>query len=314
MLLEPLTDALALVHDRIKSFEREFTTNEQRTRLSLVDPVLKALGWDPQDPSLVKVEFSVRQRNRNAKADYALLDSKQKPIAFVEAKRLGTDLGLAQDQLFEYGAGESVPYAIATDGTDWAVYKRERQGNDLLFKQLLKVSVRNHPPTLAAVKLLALWRGLLTSYSSIDHIAPALDTLKVKPKPDNSDESFNLSNPITISHRKPTVLLLPDGTTRRINNWSSLLEMIVKWLRSVNRLDVAIPWKANSGSSRNTLQRSEFQNKVGMRTTGQVQIAKDLFLLTNYDARTICNIAAKLLTDCRVPSSEVKITLAPRKP
>ena len=47
MLLEPLTDALALVRDRITNFEREFTNNEQQTRLSLVDPVLTALGWDP---------------------------------------------------------------------------------------------------------------------------------------------------------------------------------------------------------------------------------------------------------------------------
>ncbi|MXZ26105.1 MAG: hypothetical protein F4Y80_14870, partial [Caldilineaceae bacterium SB0665_bin_21] len=81
--------------------------------MSLVDPVLTVLGWDPQDPSSVRVEYPVRQRNRNTRADYALLASNQKPIAFVEAKSYGTDLGLAQDQLFEYGTGESVPYAIA---------------------------------------------------------------------------------------------------------------------------------------------------------------------------------------------------------
>ena len=184
MLLKPLIDALVLVRDRIKNFEREFTSNEAQTRLSLVDPVLTALGWDPQDPSVVRVEFPVRQRSRNNKADYALLDSQQKPIAFVEAKSLGTDLGLAQDQLFEYGSGEAVPYAIATNGAHWAVYKRERQGTDLLFKQLLAISIADQPSTLVAIKLLSMWRELLTSQSSIDQIAPALSTLKThQPKP-----------------------------------------------------------------------------------------------------------------------------------
>ncbi len=86
MLLAPLTETMGLVRDRIQEFEREFSNNELQTRLSLVDPVLKALGWDPQNPSVVRVEFPVRQRNRNTKADYALLDSMQAPIAFVEAK------------------------------------------------------------------------------------------------------------------------------------------------------------------------------------------------------------------------------------
>lgn len=182
MLLEPLTDTLARVHQRIKSFESEFTNNESQTRLSLVDPVLKVLGWDPQDPSLVKVEYPVRQRNRrHTKVDYALLDSNDEPIAFVEAKRLGTDLGRAHHQLFEYGAGESVPYAIATNGANWAVYKQEQTGTDFSSKQLLAVSITNQPSTLAAIKLLSLWRELLTSQSSIDLIAPALDTLKAHP-------------------------------------------------------------------------------------------------------------------------------------
>ena len=73
MLLEPLTVILALVHHRIKSFKREFTSNELQARLSLVDPVLKVLGWDPQNPTIVRVEHSGRQRNRsNIRADYAL--------------------------------------------------------------------------------------------------------------------------------------------------------------------------------------------------------------------------------------------------
>ena len=158
MLFEPLTEALKLVQNRIKKFEREFTNNEQQTRLSLVDPVLRALRWDPQDPTVVKVEYPVRQRNRNnTKADYALLDSGTTPVAFVEAKKLGTELGSAQDQLFEYTAGQSVPYAIATNGANWVVYKREQQDTGVSIQQLLEVSIPDLSPTMAAIKLLPLW-------------------------------------------------------------------------------------------------------------------------------------------------------------
>lgn len=288
MLLEPLMDALALVRDRIKNFEREFSSNEAQTRLSLVDPVLTPLGWDPQDPSAVRVEFPVRQRSRNNKADYALLDSQQKPIAFVEAKRLGTDLGLAQDQLFEYGSGEAVPYAIATDGAHWAVYKRERQGTDLLFKQLLAVSITNQPPTLAAIKLLSLWHGLLTSQSSIDQIAPALDTLdahlteretvrslghepavghreerleKACSAHAQSDqdsngghaiETFTLHNPPELQGRRPVELAFPEGTRVPVRGWAgsqaSVLLEVVRWLLDTDQLIVSLPWNEERSS------------------------------------------------------------------
>ena len=340
-----------LVHDRIKNFERGVYEQRSTDRLSLVDPVLTALEWDPRDPSAVRVEFPVRQRNRNNKVDYALLDSQQNPIAFVEAKRLGTDLGLAQDQLFEYGTGESVPYAIATDGVNWAVHKRERQGANLLFKQLLAVSIADQPSTMVAVKLLSLWRGLLTSRSSIDQIAPALHSLETAPfesetvktlntksapggdeeriEPEYgtreqplqgngvevSDTTFALSNPPDVSGKKPVKLTLPNETTKSIMSWSgkgsSMLVEIVRWLLNTDQLNVALPWNEEDDThKRNILDKSELINRKGNKKW-QVRIKSDLFLLIDHDAKSSVYIAAKLLTDCRINSSEVKVTLAP---
>ena len=353
MLFKPLIDALVLVRDRIKNFEREFMSNEAQTRLSLVDPVLTALGWDPRNPSAVRVEFPVRQRNRNNKVDYALLDSQQKPIAFVEAKSLGTDLGLAQDQLFEYGTGESVPYAIATDGVNWAVHKRERQGANLLFKQLLAVSIADQPSTMVAVKLLSLWRGLLTSRSSIDQIAPALHSLETapfesetlrtlntesapdgdeertepeygtreRPLQDNdvevSDTTFALSNPPDVLGRKPVKLTLPDGTTKSISSWSgkgsSMFVEIVRWLSNTDQLNIDLPWnEENDTHKRNILDKSVLINRNGNKKW-QVRILSELFLLIDHNAKSSMHIAAKLLTDCGINSSEVKVTLASQK-
>ncbi len=347
MLLAPLTETMGLVRDRIQEFEREFSNNELQTRLSLVDPVLKALGWDPQNPSVVRVEFPVRQRNRNTKADYALLDSMQAPIAFVEAKSLKTDLGTAQDQLFEYAVGKSVPYAIATNGADWTIFKKENKETGVSIDVLLKVSIPDQSSTLAAIKLLSLWRGLLTSQSSIDRIAPALNTLATHPfKPEtvrtlniktatsgnkertelergtreqplqvnedtSSDKTFALSNPPDITGRSPARLVLADGTTVRINTWSSLLKEIVQWLLTTTRLNVDIPWRENPNSKRNILQATPIHNRKGAIIKQQTEIVPGLFLLTNHNAQGNCQIAAKLLDDCRIPSSQVTVTLAP---
>ena len=312
MLLEPLTDALALVHDRIRSFEPEFTSNEQQTRLSLVDPILKALGWDPQDPSFVRVEHPVRQRNRRpTRADYTLLDSNDESIAFVEAKKLGTDLGPAHHQLFEYGTGESVPYAIATNGTNWAVYKQEQTGTDFSSKQLLAVSITDQPSTLVAIKLLSLWHGLLTSQSSIDQIAPALDTLETQqlvpktasvltprtateedrrqplPKPvspervvqettgDRSITTFTLRNPSDVTRGKPARLTLPRGTSRQIGSWKSLLIEVVTWLYDSNQLNVKIPWPPNR--TRKLLQYTKILQKNGVGYKQQSQNKPGLY-------------------------------------
>ena len=350
MLLKPLTDALALVSDRIKNFEREFTNNEQQTRLSLVDPVLKALGWDPQDPTTVKVEYQVRQRNRNnIRVDYALLDSKQEPVAFVEAKKLGTDLGPAQLQLFEYAVGKSVPYAIATNGADWSIYKQEQTGTDFHAKRLLMVAIPDQSPTVTAVKLLSLWRGLLTSQSSIDQIAPALDTLEtqlpkpetasvltsrtateedyrqpvprpVSPKPlvhettvDHSVEAFTLRDPPDVTHRKPARLTLPGGMSRQIGSWKSLLEEVVTWLYDTNQLKVNMPWPGIPNSTRNILQNTKILYKDGTEYTQQVEIKPDLFLQLKLGSVAICEHIAKLLTDCEIDSSEVSVTLVPLK-
>ncbi len=351
MLLKPLTDALALVRDRIKNFAREFTNNETQTRLSLVDPVLKALDWNPEDPTTVRVEYPVRQRNRNnIRVDYALLDSKHEPVAFVEAKKLGNDLGDAHLQLFEYAVGKSVPYAIATNGAAWTVFKKENEATRVSIDVLLEVSLLDQSPTLTAIKLLSLWKGLLTSQNSIDQIAPALSLLESKPlkhanqavqlpntepltdeaeasitgtkshnlnvsgdkSATNKGNSFNLNDPPDVSHRKPVELLLPDGTRRQIYKWSSLLREVAQWLLATNILTVDIPWKTKPNSNRNTLQQSAICNKYGVKIKQQVQLDRNLFLLTNYDSRAICNTAAKLLTDCGVQSSKVTVILAAR--
>ena len=89
MLLDDLVTAIQTVQGRIRGEHgTSLSQNEYRTRLSLIDPMLNALGWDVSEP-----EFGDALKTRYSGVvgpDYALLgETTNKPSAFIEAKRLG---------------------------------------------------------------------------------------------------------------------------------------------------------------------------------------------------------------------------------
>ena len=67
-LLKPLVDAIETVKRRITEHGTSLRENEIRTRAALIDPILKALGWDVSDPDLVMPESPMG----SGRVDYAL--------------------------------------------------------------------------------------------------------------------------------------------------------------------------------------------------------------------------------------------------
>ncbi len=105
MPLEKLIEVIAALQEKIKRFSSEFEKSEVLTRYALVDPMLRALGWDTEDPAQIRPEFSTETGN----PDYALLWD-GKPYVMVEAKALGKDLGSAKKKGFQYCWENKVPY------------------------------------------------------------------------------------------------------------------------------------------------------------------------------------------------------------
>ena len=114
MLLDDLLTAIQTVQQRIREHGNSLSQNEYRMRISLIDPVLNALGWDVSDPKLVTPEYHVG----SGRADYALLGEDSKPQAFIEAKRLGQNLNSEefQEQVFTYAWRQRLKYIGLTDG------------------------------------------------------------------------------------------------------------------------------------------------------------------------------------------------------
>lgn len=118
----PLTGHLQELSTRIQE-RLPHCKNEYQTRVSLINPTLACLGFDPQDPSLVRVEHTVNR----GKVDYALLVDEQ-PIIFVEAKAANGGLNVAHQlkQIREYAELESsVRFVALTNGVKWLWFAKK---------------------------------------------------------------------------------------------------------------------------------------------------------------------------------------------
>ena len=98
-------------------------SNEAAVSISIVLPILRALGWDDSDPDQIRPEYSTGQ----GRVDYALCTAAARPAVFVEVKGVGrSDVG--DRQLFEYAFHQGVPLCVLTDGRDWSFCLPSGQG------------------------------------------------------------------------------------------------------------------------------------------------------------------------------------------
>ena len=118
MGLDDLVCRIELLQERIRAYGANLREDETRTRIALIDPLLRALGWNVADPGVVTPEYKVS----GGMADYALLRSDGKPVATLEAKRLGTALATHRMQMLNYANASGIKFAGLTDGNHWELY------------------------------------------------------------------------------------------------------------------------------------------------------------------------------------------------
>ena len=82
-----LKGAIGRARKRVEKQGDYISSMEIRTRYTLIDPILQALGWDLEDPSQVKIEHETTDLPNPYRVDYALF-SGEKPVVLVEAKPL----------------------------------------------------------------------------------------------------------------------------------------------------------------------------------------------------------------------------------
>ena len=91
--------------------------NEAQVKQAVILPVLRALDWDDTDPASFRPEYSVP----SGAVDYALFDH-ERPLVFIEAKRIGNLSTSGVEQVFKYANHQGVPFLVLTDGNRWDFY------------------------------------------------------------------------------------------------------------------------------------------------------------------------------------------------
>ncbi|MCY3681254.1 MAG: hypothetical protein OXH16_07645 [Gemmatimonadetes bacterium] len=158
MPLENLLKLIEKLQKRIDSHSDSLRQSEALTRYALIDPLLRELGWDTEDPDVVVPEYS----SGGGRVDYALLAG-SKPVMMVEAKRLGRSLGDGLKQAVNYALDETnikARYFSVTDGVCWAIYDTNKPANDMLAASF---DLNEKSATEVCLKVLALWRPAIIS-------------------------------------------------------------------------------------------------------------------------------------------------------
>jgi len=117
---DQLRDSLPEIAERIARY-RGSNIGEQNTKVSLIMPALRALGWNVEDLDEVRLEY--RRSPRDKPVDYALMLQRE-PVLFVEAKSLGENLEDRRwaSQIISYAAVAGVEWVVLTNGDEYRIY------------------------------------------------------------------------------------------------------------------------------------------------------------------------------------------------
>ena len=308
MPFDDLVHVIETLKERIGAHRQSLQSNETRTRMALIDPLLRALGWDTEDPALVLPEYELdTSRDTNRRADYALLGAESKPAAVIEAKKLGAPLANYLDQMLNYANRSGIRYAGVTDGNHWEIYT-VFDPKPLEERRLLQVSVANDAPHECALKLLLLWRPNLASGQPIQPSTPVLaDSAELQPPssapeplpehvaPAPSEDWIALTElGTTAGAQAPEAIRFPDGeevSTRK--SWRSVVEDTGLWL---DRRGLIPPGSSIPSSSKGYMLHPSPAQPTGKKFAAPVHLPKSgTYLETHGSAHGVVNRAHKLL-------------------
>jgi hypothetical protein len=129
--------------------------SEKDTISTLIEPLLEILGWDVRNLDEVQREYSIPKGEKTEHADIALKVN-NKPVIFIEAKSVNTDL---RDSLAEQPIGYAnmggVNWCILTNGKEWRLYNAFWRVKGIDQKMFLKFSINELTENIEKLLLLS---------------------------------------------------------------------------------------------------------------------------------------------------------------
>ncbi|RSK30087.1 hypothetical protein [Hymenobacter metallilatus] len=267
--------------------------NEAATRAALIDPVLRALGWDTANVRMVEPERTVGAKQT---LDYVLHGAAGEIVAVIEAKKLEESL----DKLGHIGAAIGYGFSLKpkqlfiTDGLQWHLYSPQHSS----YHPAATLNINETPLAEAALQLIQ-WLDAAHSGYGIGNQAVlvaesskvAIDTVSAKKSitksdkvtKDSPDKFVELTHVNTLQldpTQKPRQLRLPDGSVVPLKTWKDILEKSCEFVLQHN-LAIPLPYPDKAGRKRFLFTADK--PLVGSSTPIKY-LHKSIFIYTHYSA------------------------------
>ena len=300
--LSNLSETLLQIQESANLYRETLRKNESATRAVLIDPILRALGWDTANTNMVEVEKTMD----NVRADYALYDSNAIPRIIVEAKALGTNLQQKKliMSLVTYAFSFGLSDVFLTDGMIWQHFDNFQPGN-LSPARVLNLA-EDDPVACAAYFVQHLdaaryWpidQSIDVLSQRVDELENAVANLRKKSasissvtgevteekegaQPAKDIAFIPLDELEDITGKKPTHFRLPDGQVLEINTWKDILRESCKFALEHNP-SIPIPFPDRVGKKVSLFSHERPANKVSF-VTEQYNGSK-IYIYLNYDS------------------------------
>ncbi len=252
-----LTEAMELfkeIRRRFQDHQSDFS--EFRTRIILIDPVLRLLGWDVENPDLVDLEYQPAESNRKS-ADYVLKNNK-KNVVIVEAKNIDKKIDDVKyrEQADGYARYAEVKFFILTNGVRWLLYERDLMTSLESLKPIVSFDVVHDEPYQCALAAISMWRPNLASDSGPSKATESVFALS-KSEPDQSNSKSSKQQKQQLANNssedsdnwcsfqsgmyprktQPTRLKIGDSVDKRVVYWRDVIHEIVVWLINTGKLE-----------------------------------------------------------------------------
>jgi len=290
-----LIKTIEQIRERIQAHRERLSRNEMLTRYALIDPLLRALGWNTEDPDQVEPEFVTQQ----GRPDYTLRHD-GKPFILIEAKKLGSDLGEARDSGFKYCWQNKVPFYVITDGNVWELHDLREMGG----KQIFRVCLTGDNMGDAARHLLALWRP------AMPYVQIGIPTIIEPPSKSyvghqNLESSVSLQelrSRVKSGQKPPELVVFPNGSSQTLKSWRGLLIATalfsLPYLQQRNKLPLHVGHRGKGY----LIGHSE-----GMRNPKKLD--SQLSLETHFSAKGCVHYACHILEEAGIDPRRVQIQL-----
>ena len=297
-MLDELIETVECLKNRIKEHKDQIQSYESRTRSTLIDPLLRSLGWDVSDPSIVTIE----PKGPGGWADYALLEDNSKTVAiFVEAKKL-SDKDVPIDQTVGYAVSENIQnkakvrYCASTNGDTWELYDIIEQ------RSVLKTSIVSDEEAKCALQLLGLWRRSMADGLFIEAVQPVVPIQLLRdPAPLSPPESWTALNGSFDPTGKPAPksMKLPNGHEPVTKSWRDVIVQTTDWLHQTGHLTKdncqILSWEtANSVANRYILSR-DGKHPDSTEFHHPYHIADGIILETHLNSREVIRRSIRML-------------------